>query len=90
MKSILNLSISGYGVRKVILFGSCAKRSATERSDVDLLVDSGLRALKFFGLLERVTCALDIPVDLIDKVQIKLGSKVEWEIRRSGIVIYGE
>lgn len=32
-----------YGVRRVVLFGSVAKGTATERSDVDLLVDSRLR-----------------------------------------------
>ncbi|MCI9514083.1 MAG: nucleotidyltransferase domain-containing protein [Oscillospiraceae bacterium] len=40
-----------YGVRRAVLFGSYAKGQATEQSDVDLLVDSGLRGLAFYGLL---------------------------------------
>ena len=58
LKSILNPVFSEHGVRKAVLFGSYAKGTATEHSDVDLLVDSGLRGLKFFGLLESVICSL--------------------------------
>ena len=69
---------------------TAAKGTATEHSDVDLLVDSGLRGLKFFGLLESVTCALNLPVDLLDVTQIEHGSKVEHEIQNSGVAIYGQ
>lgn len=34
-----------YGVQSATLFGSIAKGTATERSDLDLLVDSGLKGL---------------------------------------------
>ncbi len=90
LKSILDPVFSEHGVRKAVLFGSYAKGTATEHSDVDLLVDSGLRGLKFFGLLESVTCALNIPVDLLDVTQIEHGSKVEHEIQNSGVAIYGQ
>ena len=90
LKSILNPVFSEHGVRKAVLFGSYAKGTATEHSDVDLLVDSGLRGLKFFGLLGSVTCALNIPVDLLDVTQIEHGSKVEREIQSSGVSIYGQ
>ena len=35
--------------------GTSAKGVATAKSDIDLLVDSGLRGLAFFGLLEDVS-----------------------------------
>ena len=79
-----------YNIKCAILFGSYAKGTATERSDVDIYVDSGLRGLKFFGLLEDVTEALDRPVDLIDKSQIEKGSKVMSEIKKTGVMIYGK
>ena len=41
-------------VRRATLFGSYVKGEATSRSDVDLLVDSGLHGMQFFGLLEDV------------------------------------
>ena len=64
------------------------QRQATERSDVDLLVDSGLRGLAFFGLLEDVVSALDVSVDMIDVSQVEQDSPVELEIERSGVQIY--
>ena len=79
-----------YNIKRAVLFGSYAKGTATERSDIDIYVDSGLRGLKFFGLLEDVTEALQKPVDLIDKSQIEKGSKVMSEIKKTGVLIYGK
>ena len=77
-----------YGVKSATLFGSYAKGCATNKSDVDLLVDSGLRGMVFFGLLDRVASVLRLPVDLIDVTQIRAESPIEQEIRRSGVQIY--
>ena len=77
-----------YGVRRAVLFGSYAKGQATEQSDVDLLVDSGLRGLAFFGLLEDVVTSLDKPVDLLDTSQLTADSPVHREIQTSGVPIY--
>ena len=89
LKDKLNPVFAEHGVRNAILFGSYSKGLATEHSDVDLLVDSGLRGLAFFGLLEGVSSALDAPVDLIDVSQIEQGSLIDQEISRSGVKIYG-
>jgi predicted nucleotidyltransferase len=72
------------------LFGSYAKGCADKNSDVDFLVDSGLRGLAFFGLLEDVVTALDKDVDLIDVSQVMSGSMTDNEISGSGVMIYGE
>jgi hypothetical protein len=88
LKMILTPVFTEHGVKKAILFGSYAKGLATERSDVDLLVDSGLRGLAFFGLLENVVSALNTPVDLIDVTQVEKNSEVDREIQRSGVSIY--
>ncbi len=76
------------GVRKATLFGSYSKGTATASSDVDLMVDSGLKGLRFFGLLEDVSQSLQCDVDLIDQSQIVPGSRIDHEIRRTGVVIY--
>ena len=78
-----------HNVKKAVLFGSYAKGSAAKNSDVDILVDSGLKGLKFFGLLEDVVTSLDKSVDLIDTSQIVSNSEIENEILKSGVVIYG-
>ena len=88
IENILHPVFAGYGVRRAVLFGSYAKGQATTRSDVDILVDSGLRGLAFFGLLEGVASTLDVPVDLIDVSQIESGSLIELEIQRTGVSIY--
>ena len=78
------------GVRRAVLFGSYAKGSADSRSDVDLVVESSLRGLAFFGLLEDLTEALDTPVDLIEASQIRRDSPAAREIQTSGVEIYGQ
>ena len=90
LKNILTPIFRQNGVRRAVLFGSYAKGSATPRSDVDLLVDSGLRGLAFFGLLEDVVSALEIPVDLLDVSQITVDSQIDREIKESGVRIYGQ
>ena len=75
-------------VRKAILFGSYGKGQATAHSDVDLLVDSGLRGLAFFGLMDDVCESLECKVDLIDTCDVIPDSRVEREIRNTGVVIY--
>ena len=77
-----------YGVRRAVLFGSLAKGTAAENSDVDLLVDSRLKGLRFVGLMEAVHSALLLPVDLLDVTHIEAGSRLDREIRETGITIY--
>lgn len=78
-----------YNVKEAILFGSFAKNTATEKSDIDLLVDSRLKGISFFGLLEDITNAIGKEVDLIDVSQIEKGSQIEKEIKNTGVIIYG-
>lgn len=80
-----------YRVKKAILFGSYGKRTATKRSDVDLLVDSGLKGLHFVGLMEAVRTALgEKEIDLFDVSHIEKGSPIDEEIKRTGVKIYEE
>lgn len=78
------------GVKKAILFGSYGKGTATEKSDVDLLVDSGLKGLRFVGLLGEVQDALGKEVDLLDVSHIVPGSLVDTEIQTTGVTVYEE
>ena len=88
LRTILSPIFIAHGVKRAVLFGSYAKGLATPRSDVDLLVDSGLRGLAFFGLLDSVASALDTPVDLIDTSQIERGSQIEQEVSKNGVNIF--
>ena len=77
------------GVRRAVLFGSYARGEAGPRSDVDILVDSGLRGLAFVGLMGHVRDALQKEVDLLDVFYVKPNSKVDQEIQKTGVSIYG-
>ena len=88
IETILHPVFASYGVRWAVLFGSYAKGQATPWSDIDILVDSGLRGLAFFGLLESIATLLNVPVDLIDVSQIEKGSPIEMDIQQTGVPIY--
>ena len=77
-------------VEKAILFGSYAKGNPTQLSDVDILIDSKgrIKGIDFFGVLEDITEALGIQVDLIEASQIIDGGRAQSEIAETGIVIY--
>ena len=77
-------------VEKAILFGSYAKGTQRLLSDIDIVIDSKgkIKGIDFFGVLEDITEALSISVDLIEASQIIDGSRVQREIMETGIVIY--
>jgi len=77
-------------VEKAILFGSYAKGHPTPASDVDILIDckGKVRGLDFFGILDDITEALSVPVDLIEASQVIDGGRAQREIMETGIVIY--
>lgn len=77
-------------IEKAILFGSYAKGNQTRFSDIDIVIDSKgkIRGIDFFGVLEDIVEALDVPVDLIEASQIIDGSRVEREIQETGIILY--
>lgn len=77
-----------YGISKAILFGSLAKGTATQTSDLDLLVDSNLHGLDFFGLTEDIRQAVQRPVDVMDVAHVKKDSPIDREIRETGVLIY--
>jgi hypothetical protein len=88
IKEKLTPIFKNHGVRKAILFGSYAKGEERENSDIDILVDSGLIGLDFFGLLEDVCVNLTKQVDLIDTQDVIKGGKVDLEITKTGVIIY--
>lgn len=88
IKTMLHPVFAKNNVKKAVLFGSYVKGLANSQSDVDLLLDSGLRGLKFVGLIEDVRSALDKDVDVFDSTHIVEGSRISSEIAIDGVVIY--
>jgi len=79
-----------YDIRKAILFGSYGKGTATQKSDIDLLVDGNLKGLRFVGFTEEVKEAVDKDVDVFDVSHIKKDSEIDTEIAETGVIIYEE
>ena len=88
IKTVLLPVFIRYNVKKAVLFGSYVKGLADKNSDVDLLLDSGLRGLNFISLIEDVRSALDKEVDVFDETHIIPNSKIDSEISKDGVVIY--
>ena len=78
-----------YDVEFCYLFGSYAKGRATETSDVDLLICTEERGLKYFGLVEDLRNALNKKIDALDIKQLNNNPELLREILRDGIKIYG-
>jgi predicted nucleotidyltransferase len=79
-----------YPVHYCILFGSYAKGKANESSDVDLLISSDVKGLKFYGMVEKLRNALHKKVDVLNVEQLKDNLELTNEILKDGIRIYGK
>ena len=88
LTNLLTPLFSKYDIYKAVLFGSYANGTATEKSDIDILVDSGLHGLRFVGFLEELQRCLNKEVHLFDVHHIQANSKIDFEIQRTGVVIY--
>ena len=78
-----------YDVNFCYLFGSYAKKKATPTSDVDLLIDSPITGLDYFGLVEDLRKSLNKKIDLLKLDQLTNNLELIQEIMKSGIKIYG-
>jgi len=78
-----------YEVNFCYLFGSYAKGKASPVSDVDLLISTNVRGLKFYGLVEEIRTELHKKVDVLDMSQLKENIDLTEEIFKDGIKIYG-
>ncbi len=80
---------SKYKINYCYLFGSYAKGNQKAESDVDLLISSDVKGLKFFGLAEKLREQLHKKVDLLDVSQLVKNPELLDEVLKYGIKIYG-
>ena len=82
--------LSTFPVKKATLFGSYAKGEATEKSDIDLVIDSEgqIRGLDFFEVRADLEEKLNKQVDLIEQRTIIKDGIAEKEILETGVTIY--
>ena len=79
-----------YGLKKVYLFGSYAKGTATEDSDVDLLIEIGKRMslIGLSGLRQSLSQLLNLPVDVVTSGA--LDDDFRESIEGSEVLLYEE
>ena len=90
IKKIVNKVMKEYDIKSCFLFGSYAKGYAKEDSDVDLMIDSDITGLKYFGLLEELKESLHKKVDLLTLKSLSNNAEMLTEIIRDGVKIYGQ
>lgn len=90
IKSILSTILKSMPVYSVILFGSYAKNTATKNSDLDLIIDTKetLKGFKLYSLITKIEEAFNKQVDAFEKTEIIEDSKIDKEIKRTGVVVY--
>ncbi len=83
----ISVSSRKNGVHRVILFGSRARGTHAERSDIDLAVSGGDFDGFYWDIMENTHSLLSFDLVNLDS-QISAGLKKE--IERDGIIIYEE
>ena len=74
-----------YNIQKLILFGSRARGTFYEKSDIDIAISGGDKPSFSFDVNENVSTLLEFDIIDLDKnIQKKLRASIENE----GIVIY--
>lgn len=87
---MLSENLNNTDVQKAVLFGSYAKNTPTETSDIDILIDSNgkIKGLKFFAIIDMIREKFNKDIDVIEKSEIDRNSKIEKEIEETGVVVY--
>ena len=90
IKFILINVLKNMPVYSVVLFGSYAKNCATENSDLDLIIDTKdtLKGFKLYSLITKIEEAFNKNVNAFEKTEIIENSKIDNEIKRTGVVVY--
>jgi len=74
-----------YNIQYCYLFGSYARGEAREDSDIDLLVDTDITGMAFFGLVEEIRTTLHKKIDLLRLKDLSTNNPIIIEILKDGI-----
>lgn len=92
IKSILKELLDNMPVYSVILFGSYAKNTATQISDIDFVIDTKetLMGFKLYSLITQIEEKFGKNVDAFEKSEIIENSKIDEEIKKTGVLVYAK
>ena len=89
IREISSSIFSSYPIDFCYLFGSYAKGTAVDTSDVDLLISTTISGLRYYELTERLRQALHKKVDLLEVKQLLNNEELLIEVLKDGVKIYG-
>ncbi|MGM9858495.1 MAG: nucleotidyltransferase domain-containing protein [Bacilli bacterium] len=89
IKNAVEKVFEKYSINFCYLFGSYAKNKAQPSSDIDLIIDSEITGLDYFGLIEDLREVLHKKIDLLKINQLENNPELLREIMKDGIKIYG-
>lgn len=87
IKELLIPILDSHDIKMCYLFGSYARGTQKENSDVDLLVDTDITGLAFFALIEEIRETLHKKIDLLRLKDLKNDNPIILEILKEGIKI---
>lgn len=90
IKLILSKLLKDMPVYKVILFGSYAKNSANGASDLDFVIDTKntLMGFKLLNLITLIEDEFKKQIDAFEETEIVKDSKIDKEIKKTGVIVY--
>ena len=90
IKEIITPICKKYGVKRAYLFGSYARNEATEKSDVDIRIESGkIRGLfQLCGFRLDLVEALGTEVDLLSVLPDPQFKRFRENLKRDEILLY--
>lgn len=79
-----------YAISKAYVFGSYSRGEATEKSDIDIIVepDDGFRPQRVCGILEEAVDVLGKEVDVYSIKEFRSNSEVLPEIMKDRVMVY--
>jgi predicted nucleotidyltransferase len=77
-----------YNIKRIYLFGSYVKGQATAHSDIDLYMETDLYGLEYFEFVEQLRGNLKKKVEVLSNKTIQEQSKIDEEIKKTGVLIY--
>ena len=84
MKDIITFA-RRHDIQKIILFGSRARGTHTERSDIDIAVSGGDFDAFYWSIKEDVHSLLTFDIACLDS---GISEELKEEIERDGVIIY--
>ena len=90
IKNILSKILQNFPVYQVILFGSYAKKQATKKSDLDFIIDTKgtLKGFELLELIYEIEQSFNKNIDAFEKYEIIENSRIDNEIKETGVVVY--